>query len=145
VSPSPPDDELLQLYRDWFDAIGRNDGAWFERHLADDFVYLTLDGEVWDKRKLIEVNTSVTGTALTILDFSTREIAAGISLVLGRYSARAVERTSGGIAISAAMRAALSAGVELRWSGLWRRAPEGRQAFLHHVTPVDVYTQSKRG
>jgi hypothetical protein len=65
-------------------------------------------------------------------ELDAREIHDDLVLIVGRYSASA--KADG--QVSDSMRAILEEGLELRWSAVWRRSPEGWQVVLHHGTRI---------
>jgi hypothetical protein len=117
----------------WFAAVGAGDADWFLEHLDPEFRYTTLNGEIWDRARLIEVDVSVQGVQLHVEQLTTTELAAGLVLVEGRYFARISD--AGTVALDDGLLRALTAGLSLCWTGLWRLGADSRwRAFRHHVT-----------
>jgi hypothetical protein len=126
--------EFRSLYEAWFAAIRDHDRGWFERTLADDFTYIHFEGGTFDKQGLIELDMAVEDADLGIREMSVELLAPDVALVVGHYYGRDV--IADDAAITDAMRSALAAGVELRWSAVWLRREGTWRARLHHGTVI---------
>jgi ketosteroid isomerase-like protein len=62
-SNSKPEDQVTQLERDWLAADAKGDAAWLRRHISDDFIGSSFEGELLGKEDIIPEGTGPGGFA----------------------------------------------------------------------------------
>jgi ketosteroid isomerase-like protein len=90
AAPLDAQQVLMQLERDWNDAVKRRDAAWLERYLADDFMWTSPEGTVNDKAKEITGIKDLTFETLDSTDMQVRvygdtAVMTGSTTVKGKY------------------------------------------------------------
>jgi ketosteroid isomerase-like protein len=116
--------ELMQLMIQWFGAIKRHDGAWFERMMADDWQYVMIDGSVKDKRWYVQaMQQPFDGEPSTELHELTARVYGNLAIATGHYTIKA---TSRGTDLSS----------HTRFTAVWKKHADVWQALAHHATRI---------
>jgi hypothetical protein len=115
--------ELSKLYDEWFAAIPRQDHAFFERVLSDDWHYTNYFGEVRGKREYLTYIAPVAPDVppnrlveLVVRPFEPIVIVHGLYVVSDEF--------------------APPAGPETRFTAVWIRRDGELKALTHHATTV---------
>jgi hypothetical protein len=80
-------EEFWPLCNGWFVAATAGDDAWFQEHLAEEFVYLMGGGEQEPKDRTITMNTIVQNRNYVLKEMTARSYD-GVVLARGTYYAR---------------------------------------------------------
>ncbi len=85
----PPEQELLDLVRDWMDAEVKGDMAFLDRFIAEDWLVTDPVGNVWTKTQFLEGRKSGEGAVLSfVLDNMKVRIYGDAAVVNGRMTAK---------------------------------------------------------
>jgi ketosteroid isomerase-like protein/quercetin dioxygenase-like cupin family protein len=81
---------LMQLERDWSDAVKRQDTAWMERHYAPEYTWTSPDGTINDRKTDIEDAKNVTFDSMELSDTQVRvngdtAVVTGVTTLTGKY------------------------------------------------------------
>jgi uncharacterized protein (TIGR02246 family) len=116
--------ELMRLMTQWFEAIKRHDGAWFDRVMADDWSYVMIDGSVKDKRWYIHALRQPFDTEPSAeVHELTARVYGTLAIASGHYTIKA---TSQGKDLSS----------HTRFTAVWRKHEDEWQALAHHATRI---------
>ena len=116
--------ELMELMIQWFEAIKRHDGAWFDRVMADDWHYVMIDGSIKNKRWYIHaMQQPFDSEPSTEVHQLIARIYGPIAIALGDYTIKA---TSQGKDLSS----------HTRFTAVWRKHQGAWQALAHHATRI---------
>ena len=93
ASASPAGDAasaLMQLERDWADAVKRGDTAWMERHYAPDYTWTSPEGTINDRKTDIEEAKNYSFDSLEMSDTRVRvsgdtAVVTGVTALKGKY------------------------------------------------------------
>ena len=116
--------ELMQLMTEWFASIKRQDGAWFERVMADDWSYVMIDGSVKDKIWYIQslqqpFDTEPSGEVHEV----TARVFGDIAIASGHYTVKGAHQ---GKDLSS----------HTRFTSVWRNREDRWEALAHHATRI---------
>ena len=81
---------LMQLERDWSDAVKRRDFAWMERHYAPEYTWTSPDGTLNDRKTDIEDTKNFAVDSMEVSDAVVRvngdtAVVTGVTALRGKY------------------------------------------------------------
>ncbi|MFN8205473.1 MAG: nuclear transport factor 2 family protein [Solirubrobacteraceae bacterium] len=130
--------EIRALVEAWFAALQspEDPSAWYQRHWAEEFVYVNSSGAAFSKDELLRLNASAErGDAAYRLRGVDRVSRHGdVALALGRYFGRSTYPVDAVVPNVVRMLAAV--GVEERFTSCWAWRDGRWQCLVWHATAI---------
>jgi ketosteroid isomerase-like protein len=116
--------ELEQLYNQWFAALAKRDSAFFERFIADEWIYTDIAGTVRGKKEYLEyLNYIPPDVSFDLTELSVRTYG-DVALATGHYFIQGVLADGRDVSSST------------RFTGVWIYREDGWQCLAHHATSL---------
>lgn len=131
MSATTVHDEIKQMYADWFAAIDNADRGFFERTLADGFIYGDMCGGEKDKDTTIVMDMAIRDPEIVLHELRVREYG-DTAIVNAHYYAKAACEAPG--VLEPELDAAYRAGVHMRFTAVWQRQADGWKVLSHQAT-----------
>lgn len=116
--------DLTELMTNWFEAIKRQDAAWFQRVMAEDWSYVMIDGSIKDKNWYVQqMREPYDSDVFAELNHLTARIYGNVAIANGDYTVKGARK---GKDLSS----------HTRFTAVWRKQNGAWQALAHHATRI---------
>jgi ketosteroid isomerase-like protein len=128
-------EEIKQMYGEWFAAIADGDRGWFERTLDDGFIYGDICGGEKDKATTIVMDMAIRDPEIVLHELRVREY--GDTAVVNAHYYGKVACEAEGV-LQPELDALYREGVHMRFTAVWQRQADGWRALSHQATKADA-------
>jgi ketosteroid isomerase-like protein len=116
--------EISALFTEWLARLGDEDQSFYERVLADEWVYTDITGTVRGKREYLPYIGSVSGQISSRLVELEPRLHGDIAVVTGRYE------------IEGSLVDGTDVSSSTRFTAVWQSTADGWRALAHHATRI---------